>query len=72
MNDVMVHFSNSSLPFGGVGTSGFGKYHGKWSFDSFSNMKAVVRKSFLLDLYVRYPPYRNTLKWTRKLLRYIT
>ncbi len=72
MNDVLVHFSNSSLPFGGVGMSGFGKYHGKWGFDSFSNMKAVVRKSFLLDLYVRYPPYRNTLKWTRKLLRYIT
>ena len=72
MNDVLLHFSNSSLPFGGVGMSGFGKYHGKWSFDSFSNMKAVVRKSFLLDLYVRYPPYRNTLKWTRKLLRYIT
>ncbi len=71
INDVMVHFSNSRLPFGGVGMSGFGKYHGRHSFDTFSNLKGVVRKSFLFDAYVRYPPYRNALKWTRKLLRYV-
>lgn len=71
MNDVVVHFSNSSLPFGGVGSSGFGKYHGRWSFEAFSNMKAVVEKSFSLDAYVRYPPYRNTLKLVQRLIRYI-
>ena len=71
INDVLVHFSNSNLPFGGVGMSGFGKYHGKYSFDTFSNMKAVVRRSYLLDVYVRYPPYGNTLKWTQRMLRHI-
>lgn len=72
INDVLVHFSNNRLPFGGVGDSGLGRYHGRWTFETFSNMKAVVRKSFLLDVYVRYPPYRNTLKWTQKILRHIT
>lgn len=72
INDVMLHFSNNLLPFGGVGDSGFGKYHGKWTFNTFSNMKAVVHKSFLLDVYIRYPPYGNAQKLAQRLLRFIT
>ena len=72
INDTMVHYSNSYLPFGGVGDSGFGKYHGKWSFDTFSNMKAVVKRKFLLDVYVRYPPYLRSQKLLQRLLRYVT
>ena len=68
----MLHFSNNQLPFGGVGDSGFGKYHGKYTFDMFSNMKAVVRKSFSLDVYIRYPPYRNAQKLAQRLLRFVT
>jgi aldehyde dehydrogenase (NAD+) len=72
LNDVMVHFSNNRLPFGGVGESGFGKYHGRWSFETFSNMKAVVKKSFMLDIYIRYPPYKNAQKLAQRILRYVT
>jgi aldehyde dehydrogenase (NAD+) len=55
-----------------VGDSGFGKYHGKWSFDTFSNMKAVVKRRFLLDVYVRYPPYLRSQKLLQRLIRYVT
>jgi aldehyde dehydrogenase (NAD+) len=47
----------SSLPFGGVGESGMGSYHGKFSFDAFSHKKAVLYRSFSGDSPVRYPPY---------------
>jgi aldehyde dehydrogenase (NAD+) len=72
INDTMVHYSNPRLPFGGIGTSGFGRYHGRWSFDTFSNMKAVVDRSFHFDIYLRYPPYRNAQKLAQKLLRFVT
>ncbi|RDY09038.1 Aldehyde dehydrogenase family 3 member H1, partial [Mucuna pruriens] len=49
-----------TLPFGGVGESGVGAYHGKFSFDAFSHKKAVLYRSFLGDAAVRYPPYTNT------------
>ena len=45
INDVMMHFANSNLPFGGVGNSGVGAYHGKFGFDTFSHAKAVLNKS---------------------------
>jgi len=60
-----------TLPFGGVGASGFGKYQGKHSFDLFSNPKAVLDKSdsSLLDLSARYPPYTSGKQWLlRKVL----
>jgi len=72
VNDTMVHYSNPSLPFGGVGNSGFGRYHGKWTFETFSNMKAVVNRSFHFDIYLRYPPYRNTRKTLQRLIRLVT
>jgi aldehyde dehydrogenase (NAD+) len=72
VNDTMVHYSNQRLPFGGVGMSGSGRYHGKWTFDTFSNMKSIVDRSFLFDVYLRYPPYKNAQKLAQRFLRYVT
>lgn len=52
-----MQVTDSSLPFGGVGESGMGSYHGKFSFDAFSHKKAVLRRSFAGDAAARYPPY---------------
>ena len=57
INDTVIHLATSHLPFGGVGDSGMGGYHGRASFDTFSHQKSVVKKSTWLDLPVRYPPY---------------
>ncbi|TKY67408.1 Aldehyde dehydrogenase family 3 member F1 [Spatholobus suberectus] len=56
-NDTILQYAADTLPFGGVGESGFGRYHGKFSFDAFSHQKAVVRRSFLTDFWYRYPPW---------------
>jgi len=70
INDNLSHFSLLELPFGGVGASGFGKYHGKWSFDLFSNKKGVMRQAVLFDLKGRYPPFKvSSLKTVRRFLR---
>ncbi|KAJ6353741.1 hypothetical protein OIU76_002711 [Salix suchowensis] len=57
INDTVLHVTVSNLPFGGVGESGMGSYHGKHSFDAFSHKKAVLYRSFSGDSPVRYPPY---------------
>jgi aldehyde dehydrogenase (NAD+) len=57
INDTVVHASAHNLPFGGVGPSGMGRYHGKAGFDLFSNLKSVLRQTTLFDLPFRYPPY---------------
>jgi len=59
INDVVVHLVNPELPFGGVGASGMGSYHGKFSFDCFTHHKAVIRRSNALDVSLRYPPYSS-------------
>lgn len=59
INDCLVHFSSTELPVGGIGASGFGRYHGKFSFDTFTHEKAVVRKSNFFDFSLRYPPYTD-------------
>lgn len=56
-NDTIIHLANSDLPFGGVGESGIGGYHGRHSFECFSHKKSVLRKPFALDAAMRYPPY---------------
>ena len=71
INDTIVHFSNNRLPFGGVGNSGIGAYHGKLSFDTFSHKKAIVKKATWLDIKIRYAPYKKKLKYVEKLLRYL-
>ena len=67
VNDTMVHLINPNLPFGGVGDSGMGGYHGKFSFDVFSHKKSAVRKPFALDATMRYPPYTD---FKLKLIRF--
>jgi aldehyde dehydrogenase (NAD+) len=67
VNDVLLHIA-SGMPFGGVGPSGMGSYHGKASFDAFTHHKTVVKKPWALDLKVRYPPYTVSLELFRKLL----
>lgn len=71
INDTVVHFSNRRLPFGGVGNSGIGAYHGKLSFDTFSHKKAIVKKANWLDITLRYAPYKNKLKMIKKMLKWI-
>jgi len=57
VNDVVFHLTNPNLPFGGVGESGLGSYHGKKTFDNFSHRKSVLRRTMMIDPYVRYPPF---------------
>ncbi len=56
INDTLMHFVNPKLPFGGVGNSGMGRYHGWYSFDAFSNKRGVYQKGLWIDLPLRYPP----------------
>ena len=63
INDVIMHIANENIPFGGVGNSGMGSYHGKLSFDAFSHKRSVVTTTTKIDLPFRYMPY--------KLFRYI-
>ena len=68
VNDVVLHFTVPSLPFGGVGESGLGKYHGKAGFNTFSHERSLLRNRFFADIILRYPPYRDHLKFIKKLL----
>ncbi|KAI5413501.1 aldehyde dehydrogenase family 3 member F1 [Lathyrus oleraceus] len=56
-NDAILQYAADTLPFGGVGECGFGKYHGKFSFDLFSHYKAVARRSYYTDFWFRFPPW---------------
>lgn len=56
-NDTLMFMLNEALPFGGVGQSGMGRYHGKFGFDTLSHQKAVMKRSFKFDVALRYPPY---------------
>ncbi len=67
INDTVIHETTDCLPFGGVGMSGMGKYHGKATFDTFSHERAFMRNGFLFDVFLRYPPYKDHLKWLRKI-----
>jgi aldehyde dehydrogenase (NAD+) len=70
LNDTIVHFANHHLPFGGVGFSGIGSYHGKYSFDTFSHRKGITRRYNWLDIPVRYPPYHGKLKMLKFLMKW--
>ncbi len=59
INDVVMHLVNSHLPFGGVGNSGMGSYHGKYSYETFSHKKSILKKSNRLDIPLRYPTHKN-------------
>jgi aldehyde dehydrogenase (NAD+) len=66
VNDVMSHLLVPGLPFGGVGPSGSGAYHGRWGFDTFSHRKAVLERPTWFEMPVLYPPYKG---WKAKLAR---
>jgi acyl-CoA reductase-like NAD-dependent aldehyde dehydrogenase len=68
INDTVIHETVTGLPFGGVGDSGMGAYHGKASFDTFTHGRSIIRNGFLVDVVLRYPPYKDHLRWLRKLL----
>ncbi len=69
INETLSHFANPRLPFGGIGESGMGRYHGKYSFDLFSHQKSIVKNPTWIDIPIRYPPYRGKLGLVRKILR---
>ena len=69
INDVVMHLSNDHLPFGGVGNSGMGNYHGRYGFDAFSHKKAVLSRATWGEPDLKYPPYTDKkLEWIKKLL----
>lgn len=59
VNDTIIHLATSALPFGGVGNSGMGSYHGRHGFDTFTHEKSVLHKAFLIDLPFRYQKYNK-------------
>ncbi len=67
INDTVVHLATSHMPFGGVGNSGMGGYHGKASFDTFTHKKSIMKKSNLIDIPVRYAPFKNKLNILKRL-----
>ncbi|WP_335965276.1 aldehyde dehydrogenase [Galbibacter sp. PAP.153] len=71
INDTVVHFVNKKLPFGGVGNSGLGAYHGKLTFNTFSHSKPIVNRGTWLDIPLRYAPYAKKTKWAGMLERFM-
>jgi acyl-CoA reductase-like NAD-dependent aldehyde dehydrogenase len=71
LNDTVVHMVGKSLPFGGLGESGMGAYHGKASFDCFSHRRSVMRRALAFDPRLRYPPPRISLTTLKRAYRYL-
>jgi aldehyde dehydrogenase (NAD+) len=72
INETVSHIISANLPFGGVGESGMGAYHGRESFNTFSHLKSVLRKGFFPDLPLKYPPYNKSLGLVKTLLKYFS
>lgn len=70
VNDPLIHFGNHRLPFGGVGASGMGAYHGKSGFDTFSHHKSIAKRGNWIDPPVRYAPYKGKLKLIKLFFKY--
>ena len=69
INDTVMHLSNDNLPFGGVGSSGIGSYHGKFGFEAFSHQKSILEKTTWGEPDIKYPPYsEKKLSWIKRLL----
>lgn len=69
VNDTIMHLSTPYLPFGGVGESGTGGYHGKASFEAFSHKKSILKRPFSFEMEFRYPPYGDKIGFLRKVLK---
>ena len=72
VNDPLIHFGNHRLPFGGVGASGIGAYHGKHGFDTFSHHKSVSKRGTWLDPPIRYAPYNGKLNLLKKMFKWFS
>ena len=68
-NDVIIQAGIPELPFGGVGLSGTGSYHGKAGFEVFSHLKSILNRPFWLDINFRYPPYKLDISFINKLIK---
>lgn len=69
VNDTISHVASTNLPFGGVGTSGMGRYHGKSSFKTFTYEKAIVKRNSKIDIKLVFPPYKDKLKLIKKVMK---
>lgn len=69
INDTIIHVANGNLPFGGVGPSGLGKYHGKDSFDTFTHTKSVMKRGTFIEFKIRFAPYNDRIKLLRKVMK---
>lgn len=69
INDTLMHVANPNMPFGGVGPSGMGYYHGRDSFVTFSHRKAIHKKSTKVETGLAFPPYKNKISLLRKLMK---
>lgn len=72
VNDFLIHFGNNNLPFGGVGVSGIGNYHGKYGFDTFSHKKSIIKRGTWLDPSIRYAPYKQEFGLIKKLFKFFS
>jgi aldehyde dehydrogenase (NAD+) len=69
INNTIMHLGNADIPFGGVGNSGIGHYHGKYGFDTFSHAKSIVKTARWFDAWFKYPPYKGKMKWLKTFIR---
>ncbi len=69
INDVVIHLSPSTVPFGGVGESGMGNYHGKFSFDTFTHYKTIIKMPASFDVQVRFAPHFDKIKLLRLVMK---
>lgn len=69
INNTLYHYANKKLPFGGIGDSGIGRYHGKYSFDVFTHQKSVLKSGTWLDPAMKYPPFSGKLSLFKKIIK---
>jgi aldehyde dehydrogenase (NAD+) len=69
VNETVVHFINTNLPFGGVGLSGMGRYHGRYSFETFSYTRSFLDKANWMDVPLRYPPYKGKQRLIKSFIK---
>ena len=69
INDTVIHVANGNLPFGGVGNSGLGSYHGKASFDTFTHKRSVMERGTFVEFNVRFAPYKEKINILKKIMK---
>lgn len=69
INDTIIHVASSYLPFGGVGPSGMGAYHGKASFDVFTHKKSVIKRGTFIEFPIKFAPYNNKINLLKKVMK---